>query len=315
MSPVRKTLVAVALAAGAVSTERVSFARQPTSGVFFAEDWESGVLTRSFNSRSYGSASGSQFSVQSTSPALGSGSLRHTLTAGLGPGAIQYATQHLGDAVSGPVHQAGQGQHFMDLYVQYKVRYSSSFDLATVPKQLIIGTEDDRRHDNVCCNPWVSHYLTVYPPHTARNTLVAEANNKQAPSGQWVGMVQNRNGYGAGNLFVTQHDRWYTVEVRRRLNDPGQDNGVFQMWVDGVLLSEHASVRYRVPWTGTYGAAEAFGTNFVMISDYLNNGSSRDQSIFYDDVKVSTSRIGVGSSLPAAPTNLRIIPGPDPFWR
>jgi len=304
-----------ALAVAVVASGRVPLAQQQASGVFFAESWESSAIARTFNSWSYGSTSGSQFSLQAPPVAIGNASLRHALTAGLSPGAIQYATQHIGDALAGPVYPAGQGQHFTDLYVQYKVRYGPDFDLAQVPKQLIIGTQDDRRHDNVCCNPWVSHYLTVYPPHSARGSLVAEANNKQAPSGQWVGMVQNRGGHSASNLLVTQPNRWYTVEVRRRLNDVGQDNGVFQMWVEGVLLSEHTTVRYRVPWNDTYGATATFGTNFVMISNYINNGSSRDQSVFYDEVKFSTSYIGVGGALPAPPTNLRILPGLEAIIR
>src|SRR5690606_7151418 len=154
--------------------------------------------------------------------ASGAASLRHAMSGGLAASAIQYATQHFGDAINGPVHPAGQGQHFNDLYIQYKIYYSPGFDLAQgMPKQLIIGTEDSRRHDNVCCNPWVSHYLTIVPPHTGRGDMVAEINNKRAASGQWIGLIQNRSGYSRSNLFVTQPGRWYTMEVRRRLNDPG----------------------------------------------------------------------------------------------
>jgi hypothetical protein len=72
-------------------------------------------------------------------------------------------------------------------------------------------------------------------------------------------------------------------------------------------------VLFRVPWDGTFGSNMAYGTNFAMISDYMAIGSSRDQSIYYDDVKFSTTYIGVepaGAGLPSAPTNLRILRQP-----
>lgn len=283
------------------------------SGVFFTEGWDAGGVGQTFNSRYYGSTAGSQFSLETGVRASGSGALRHTMPAGTPASQLQFATQHIGDAINGPVYAGGAGQHFYDLYVQFKVYYSPGFDLTQgLPKQLIIGTEDERRHDNVCCNPWVSHYLTIVPPHTGRGTFVAEANNKQAASGQWVGMGQNRSGYTAGNLFVTQTGRWYTVEVRRRLNDPGADNGIFQLWTDGVLISEYTNIRYRVPWNGTFGANMTYGTNFVMISDYMAIGSSQNQSVYYDDFKFSTTYIGAsGGPLPQTPRNLRIVLPPS----
>jgi hypothetical protein len=283
-------------------------AQGPVTGVFFNEGWESGSASNTFNSNVYGRATGGQFSVQTAVAAQGQYALRHALTAGTQPPAIQYATQHFGDAITGPVHVQGRGEHFPDLYVQYKIYYSPGFDRLSTNtyKQLIIGTQDAARHDNPCCNPWVAHYLTIYPP--GDRNVAAEANNKQAASGQWVGFIENQNGYSGSNRYVIQNGRWYTVEVRRRLNDSG-DNGIFQMWIDGLLISENRSVRYRVPFNGTYGTDFAYGTNFVMISDYTGATVPQDQSIYYDDVKLSPTYIGVGSTStpPQAPSNVRII--------
>ncbi len=301
--------VCAAIVACAMTVPR---AQSPVSGVFFTEGWESGSAAATFNSQSYGRATASQFRIQGSVRSTGAFAFEHVLPNGLGAAAIQYATQHFGDAVTGPVLAAGRGQHFMDFYIQYKVYYSPGFDLMQgKPKQFIIGTEDDRRHDATCCNPWVSSYLTIVPPHPGRGIQASEANAKQAATGQFNGLVQNRNGYGSGNPFVTQTGRWYTVEVRRRLNDSGQSNGIFQMWMDGVLIAEHTNVLFRVPFDGTYGSNMAYGTNFAMISDYMAIGSSRDQSIYYDDVKFSTTYIGAGGApgLPTAPANLRIRSG------
>ena len=281
-------------------------AQSPVSGVFFGEGWESGSAAATFNSRYYGSAGASQFRVQNAVRASGNFALEHVLTSGLPAGSIQYATQHFGDAINQPIFQPGQGQHFTDLYVQFKVYYSAGFDLSSRPKQLIIGTEDGSRHDATCCNPWVSHYVMIYPPGPYWATI-AEANAKQATSGQFAGMHMNRSGYSGSNPFITQTARWYTVEVRRRLNDVGQRNGIFQMWIDGTLIAEYTNVLYRVPFDGTFGSDMNYGTNFVMISDYMGGGSTRNQSVFYDDFRFSTTPIGSASQLPSAPTNLRLL--------
>lgn len=280
--------------------------RAQAAPVFFLENWEAG-LGASFNSRNYGNTSGSQFLLQQAVRSSGSSALEHRLTAGA---SIDYATQHFADTRQAPVLPAMAGAHLMDLYVQYKVYYSANWDTNQIPKQLIIGTEDSRRHENVCCNPWVANYLTIFPAFgDDRN---AEVNNKQAASGQWIVFRQNASGYNTNNRFVMQRARWYTVEVRRRLNDNG-DNGIFQMWIDGVQMFNYTNVRYRTPWDGSFGSDFAYGTNFIMISDYVGGGvSSQNQSVFYDDIRMSTGYIGAngpGVTLPAAPRNLRIVPG------
>ena len=309
--PARLSILACVAALAATPS-----AQTPVSGVFFSEGWESGAVGATFNSRNYGtSAAPSQYRAQTAVVASGRYAFEHFMPAGLGASSILYATQHFGDAPSGPVHPNGQGQHFYDFYIQFKSYYSPGFDLQNgEPKSFIIGTQDERRHDATCCNPWVSSYLTIVPPHPGRGSMASEVVAKQATSGQFVSLPQTRGGYSQSNMFVTQTGRWYTIEVRRRLNDAGQRNGIFQMWVDGQLISEHTNVLFRVPFDGTFGSNFDYGTNFAMISNYMAIGSSRQQSVFYDDVKFSTTYIGTGgtTTLPSAPTNLRILP-PPPF--
>jgi hypothetical protein len=292
-------LVAFSLAANLL------LSAQAPSGVFFTEDWESG-LGRTFNSQSHGTPSQSQFNLQSAVRASGNFALEHRIPAN---GDIQYATQHFADARTQPLYAARVGEHLQDLYVQYKHYYSPNFDISLIPKQLIIGTEDDRRHENACCNPWVAHYMTIFPTF-GNDDRNAEANNKVAASGQWIIFRQNASGYGGSNRFAIGLGEWHTTEVRRRLNDAGSDNGIFQMWVDGILLFDYRNVRFRTPLNGSFGSNYTYGTNFVMISDWVGGGrAARDESVYYDDIKISTSYIGTDQGLPSRPTNLRIIPG------
>jgi hypothetical protein len=283
------------------------------SGVFFHESWEEGTTSSSFNSQSYGTLGPPQFQAQNSVRAAGAWALQHLITAGTSPDQIDYATQHFGDAPTGPVPAAGRGEHFYDLYVQYKFYYSPGFNVTSGYKQFIIGTQDDRRHDNACCNPSMANYMftVIYSVPGGFAKISAEGNNKQAASGQWMTYTQNASGYSTSNLFRLQTGRWYTVEVRRRLNDPNEDNGIFQMWVDGTLISDHRSVRFRTPWNGTFGTNFQYGTNLVMLSDYAATALPQDQSIYYDDVIFSTSYIGGGGgtspTAPGPPTNVRVI--------
>jgi hypothetical protein len=295
------------MAAAAVLATVLLDAQGPVAGVFFNEGWESGSAANTFNSSGFGSASGSnQFSVQGTVRAAGLWALQHRLTAGQDGDSVHYATQHFGDARTGPVWAAGRGEHFFDLYVQYKIYYSPGFRFDTNYKQFEIGTQDDLNQTGVCCNPWVANYTTVYV--SSGGAQLVEGNNKGSSTPQWIGYPQNAGGYSSSNRLTLTSGRWYTIEVRRRLNDPNVDNGILQMWVDNVLIMDHRNVRFRVPRNGNYGANMAYGTNWIMISDYPLQGVSQNQSVYYDDVKMSTTFIGTGAAQPpSAPTNLRVV--------
>jgi hypothetical protein len=304
---VQRLQIAVVVIAFAVGTFIVEAQTQVT-GVFFNEGWESGSKAGSFNSNGFGDLIGApQFLVQNAVRAGGQWALQHRLTAGLDGDSVNYATQHFGDAPSGPVLSSGAGQHFYDLYVQYKIYYSPGFRFDTNYKQFEIGTQDDLNQTSTCCNPWVANYLTLLV--APGGGLLGETNNKGQATPQWIGWQANQNGYTSSNRFILQSGRWYSIEVRRRLNDAGTANGILQMWVDGLLIMDHRNVNYRVQRNGAYGANFTYGTNWVMISDYALQGVSQNQSIYYDDVKLSTTYIGTsgGGTAPSPPTNLRIV--------
>ena len=286
-------------------------AQTPVTGVFLHEGWESGSLAATFNSSSFGNLSqSSQFSVDSTIRAAGTRGLRHSLTGGTAVGGIHTGTQHFGDARTGPVWSTGLGQHFYDLYMQYKFYYSPGFDFGSGHyKQFIIGTQDDRRHDETCCVPFAAHYLTIAIERGA--VLQAEAYNKDGSATRpFFALNPNAGGYSASNPYVIQTGRWYTLEVRRRLNDAGVDNGIFQMWVDGQIVADYRNVRWRIPPNGAYGSNFTYGTNFAQLADYSTYPVTQNQQIHYDDIRLSTTFIGAGGTQqtpPAAPTNVRII--------
>ena len=98
---------------------------------------------------------------------------------------------------------------------------------------------------------------------------------------RWLGAAT-----GTTNVFDSAHlGRWVCVEAHVRLNDPGESNGVFELWVDG---NAEAS-RTELNWVGAFSA---YGINALFIENYRNDASPAEQSRFLDNFVVSTQRIG-----------------------
>ena len=267
------------------------------SNWIFYEDFESGLVPVSFLSDYYGNfASDPQWVIQTAQTARGNYAAQHQFSLG---GDGHHATQHFGDATKTPVHQTGQGFSFQDIYVQFKLHYSSGYDWsAGNNKQMIIGTDDGVRHDNTCCNPWVAHYITLYAGGTGHNGFFAvEGNNKRAASGQWFDLSPNYNGYSNNNRFYISSDQWYTIEIHRQLNNAGVSNGLFEMWIDGLKVAEYTNITYRVPDDGEFGADFDYGTNFIMLSTYIDGPAPQEQQMSYDDIIISSQYIGTALSI------------------
>lgn len=99
----------------------------------------------------------------------------------------------------------------------------------------------------------------------------------------WLGAAR-----GPTRVFDAERaGRWMCVEAHVRLNDPGVENGVFELWVDGRAEARASDLN----WVGRY---EEFGINAVFLENYWNAGSPARQSRYVDDFVVSTKRVGCG---------------------
>jgi len=270
-----------------------------SGGIFFDDDFESGV--GSFNSDYYSSLAGhTQYTIQpnpnqdSDNPSANV--LRYNFIQG--NRLNDYVTQHFGDTTKTPLWQGTEGTTYDEIYVQFKLMYSNGFDWsAGNNKIMIFGTEDGNRHDASNPNPWAADYTTILAGGSGNNGFFeAEGNNKRSSSGQWFGIIPNIAGYGESNTYDIETERWYTLEVHKRLNDFGQNNGVWEFWIDGQKVAEYNDRLFRVPWTGTYGTSAGYGINWVMLSTYINDPAPQNQYMYYDDIKFSTSYIGGATS-------------------
>jgi len=99
----------------------------------------------------------------------------------------------------------------------------------------------------------------------------------------WLGNIQ-----GITPLFTTANsDNWFCVEAQVRLNDPGLSNGIQRFWIDGALEAQNANLNF----VGTY---TDFAINAVFFENYWNGGSPQNQQRYFDNIVISTNRIGCG---------------------
>jgi hypothetical protein len=89
-------------------------------------------------------------------------------------------------------------------------------------------------------------------------------------------------------LFDSEHiGRWYCVEARARLNDPGRGNGVFELWINDRPEA-------RLSGLGWMGSLKEYGINAVYLENYWNSGAPQPQDRYFDNFVISTERIGCG---------------------
>ena len=100
---------------------------------------------------------------------------------------------------------------------------------------------------------------------------------------RWLGIARSQT-----PLFDASHvGEWYCVEAHVRLNDAGQSNGAFELWIDDELEAQRSGLN----WLGAY---DAYGINAIFFENYWNAGSPQAQERYFDNIVVSTQRIGCG---------------------
>jgi hypothetical protein len=102
----------------------------------------------------------------------------------------------------------------------------------------------------------------------------------------WTG-----NGQGTTAVYAPANsDKWFCVEMRTKLNTPGQRDGVLEFWVDGRPEGKIEGLNL----VGTY---TAYAINAFSIENYWNDGAPGVRERYRDNFVLSTKRIGcIGST-------------------
>src|SRR5665213_3049560 len=138
-----------------------------------------------------------------------------------------------------------------------------------------------------------ANYLAI-DPYAGTDTAGALTTTtyNDFPHLRWLGAAR-----GATPIFDQSHvGKWYCVEAHVRLNDAGQSNGVFELWIDDYLEARHTDLN----WLGSFAG---YGINTVFLENYWNAGSPVDQYRYIDNFVVSTQRIGCGRLVSADSTS------------
>jgi hypothetical protein len=107
----------------------------------------------------------------------------------------------------------------------------------------------------------------------------------------WMDMKRDRDGHFWGNMLgpaedgriVPPRDRWVCLEQMIRVNTPGQADGEAAAWIDGKLYIHYRGIRWR--------SDAAVRLKRFEIGVYIHQ-ARRDNTVWYDDVALSTGYIG-----------------------
>ena len=148
-----------------------------------------------------------------------------------------------------------------------------------------------------------SNYLAIDPASgtdLAGNLKTTTYND--FPNLRWLGLAQSQT-----PMFDAAHvGRWYCVEAHAKLNTAGMSNGVFDLWIDNALEAQRTGMN----WVGSYNA---YGINAVFFENWWNAGSPVTQERYFDDIVVSTQRIGCAGAAQATtvtPTLSQLVVNP-----
>lgn len=85
--------------------------------------------------------------------------------------------------------------------------------------------------------------------------------------------------------------RWFCMEAHVKLNTPGVSNGVFEFWVNDI----HQNSNTTLNWHGNYNQDPSrMAINAIFFENYWNDGSPIQQERYFDNLVISTERIGCG---------------------
>lgn len=108
----------------------------------------------------------------------------------------------------------------------------------------------------------------------------------------WMGMQRDRDGHYWGNMlgseenerFIPKRGQWYCLEHMIKANDPGKANGELAAWIDGKLYIHYKGIRWR--------SSPQLMIKRFDIGVYIHK-SEQDNTVWYDDVVLSTGYIGL----------------------
>ena len=298
---------------------------QPTRDWLFWDDFESGDFSR-YGSYSAGGKNGPNQFVPWPGIGLGgsqgmraefreedgkgytNGSL-HLFFGAVPPGSEEFKSA------------AAQNEYLTEVYVRFYFKNDESWDFGGADKLArITSMQGSNYSQSMIAHIWsaghhdentrpTGHYLTLDPAsgvdiiggnaeslregganYPATNSRLISSRYNDFPNLSWMGGKRIPIPF-----FDEKHvGRWYCIEMRVKLNDPGQSNGVFEVWVDDVLQVSLTTLN----WIGSLeaGPGKLYGINAFYLENYCNEGVKGTQVRYFDNLVVSRKKIGMAKT-------------------
>jgi len=117
----------------------------------------------------------------------------------------------------------------------------------------------------------------------------------------WMDMRRDKDGNFWGNMMVPPPDArvlptrgtWHCFEQMIQANSPGNADGELAAWIDGKLYLHASGFRWRT--------TDAVKLKRFNLAIYIHQ-ATRDNTVWYDDVALSTGYIGPTKEAPADPS-------------
>ena len=179
-----------------------------------------------------------------------------------------------------PLGGVRSNESFAEVYFRWYHRFQEAWPVEYPPKMARM-----RSHyiDCAWCFAWMEHFWI----RSVGTAISDPMSNIAAPNGtqysdteRWLGSL------AAALSFDSLDGRWVALEMRIKLNSPGQDDGRITFWANGRTILDRTGMNLRGAYTGT-------SVNVAMIDTYWNGGAPvGGLRRWYDNVVVATEPVG-----------------------
>jgi hypothetical protein len=115
----------------------------------------------------------------------------------------------------------------------------------------------------------------------------------------WMEMARDRDGHYWGNMLapvdaervIPRRGQWYCLEHMIKANDVDRSNGELAAWIDGKLYIHYQGIRWR---SSPEVRLKRFDLGLYV------HAAAKDNTVWYDDVALSTGYIGPKGKAPQA---------------
>jgi len=196
--------------------------------------------------------------------------------------------------------------NYLQTYIEFVSDVGSPYTIRP-----LLGLQDEKRVNTSNGTP--PNNLTAVTENRSVNYC-----NTPVSSGA-LGTCYADNPYYSANTWKASNaslstNVWHKVDVYFKMNtisnNKGQSNGIMQQWVDGTLVINRNDVLYRTAQDATKKWAQ------FVLAPWIGDGSPIAQTMWIDELTVSTSGSGTGTTPPpsggdttppAVPTGLTVM--------